>query len=94
MEPLVLTSKNAIQRIVDAGIEAATEKIISRLVTTGGVKKAWLTNKEAMEYLGLSRPTLQRYRASGKLPYSKIGGNIFYRREDVDALLEKHMQGD
>ena len=54
--------------------------------------KDWLTNKEAMKYLGLSRPTLQRYRTSGKLPYAKIGSSVYYRRADVEALLEQHLQ--
>ena len=54
--------------------------------------KKWLTNPEGMEFLGLSRPTLQRYRASGKLPYSKVGGNIYYKLADLEALLEAHMQ--
>src|SRR5690606_19899067 len=33
--------------------------------------KKWLTQKECREYLGVSKPTLARYRAEGKLPYSK-----------------------
>lgn len=50
--------------------------------------KSWLTNAEAMDFVGLSRMTLQRYRDAGKLPYSKIGSNVYYRRDDIVALLE------
>ncbi len=53
--------------------------------------KAWLTNSEAMSYLGLSRPTLARYRAEGILPYSKLGSSIFYRLSDVENLLESRI---
>ena len=54
--------------------------------------KAWLTNAEAQEYLGLSRMTLQRYRDAGKLKYSKVGSNVFYRLEDIESLLESGMK--
>ena len=53
--------------------------------------KMWLTNAEAMEYLGLSRPTLARYRAAGTLPYSKLGSSIYYKLESVEALLESRL---
>lgn len=53
--------------------------------------KNWLTNAEAVEYLGLSRPTLARYRADGTLPYSKVGSSVFYRLSDVEGLLESRV---
>ena len=54
--------------------------------------KKWLTNREAQEYLGLSKATLARYRASGKLPFSRVGSSVYYRLSDVEALLESGMQ--
>lgn len=57
-----------------------------------GEPKEWLTNAEAQAYLGLSRMTLQRYRDNGLLEFSKVGSNIFYRRRDILALLEKNAQ--
>lgn len=57
-----------------------------------GSEKEWLTNKEACKYLGLSRMTLQRYRDNGVLEFSKVGSNIYYRRADILALLEKNAQ--
>lgn len=58
----------------------------------GAAQKDWLTNREAMRYLGLSKATLARYRADGTLPYSKVGANVFYRFEDIDALLRASMR--
>ena len=49
--------------------------------------KNWLTNREVQDYLGLSKPTLARYRAAGTLPYSKLGSSIYYRLGDIEALL-------
>lgn len=51
--------------------------------------KEWLTNSEAMTYLGMSRSSLQRLRAEGTLPFSKLGaGTIRYRKSDIDRFLE------
>lgn len=88
---IVVTSTSDLQRIVDASVEAATAKVLSRVKNREGKPKEWLTNREAMDYLGLSKATLQRYRKSGRLPYSKIGGNIYYRFEDLAAILEENM---
>ena len=52
----------------------------------------WVSNQQALEILGLSKPTLQRYRASGLLPFSKLGGNVYYRRSDIDAVLEENLR--
>ncbi len=54
-------------------------------------QKEWLTNKEAQQYLGLSKPTLARYRADGLLAFSKVRGNVFYPREAILDLLQRHV---
>ena len=50
-------------------------------------EKAYLTNREACEYLGLSRSTMARLRSSGALKYSKVGSRVFYALTDIEALL-------
>jgi excisionase family DNA binding protein len=57
-----------------------------------GEPKEWLTNTELQQYLGVSKMTLQRYRDSKALPYSKVGSNVYYRRADVLDLLERNVQ--
>lgn len=39
---------------------------------------ALLSRKEACSLLGISLPTLSKYVASGKLPYSRIGKKILF----------------
>lgn len=53
-----------------------------------GPGKAWLTNREARDYFGVSNSTLARWRADGVLPYSKVGQAVYYALADVEALLE------
>lgn len=36
----------------------------------------WISNREAMDILGVSPRTLQRYRDSGCIPFSKIGREL------------------
>lgn len=52
-----------------------------------GVKE-YLTNSEAARYLDVSKSTLQRWRDNGTLPCTRIGRNVYYRREDLLEVLE------
>ena len=49
----------------------------------------WLKAVEVRKMLGVSNSTLANLRVKGELPYSKIGGLYFYKREDVEQMLEK-----
>lgn len=55
-----------------------------------GDTERWISNKEAMEILGVSPRTLQRYRDCGCIPFSKIGRNCRYRLSDIERALETH----
>ena len=48
--------------------------------------------REAAEYLGLSKPTLERYRLTGDgPPFCKLGKSVRYRRVDLDAWLASRL---
>lgn len=51
--------------------------------------KKWLDNTEVCEILNVSLRTLQNYRDSGMIAFSQIGYKMFYRPEDVQALIHK-----
>ncbi len=50
--------------------------------------KEWLRSAEVRKLLGISHGTLQNLRATGTLPYRKIGGIIYYRFGDIQRLLK------
>ena len=51
----------------------------------------YLSTKELSEYLGLSIPTLQRWRLTGQgIPFSKLGGAVRYDIQDVNAWVDEH----
>lgn len=51
--------------------------------------KQWLKSNEVRKLLNISAGTLQTLRINGILTYSKIGGIIYYKYEDIVKLLEK-----
>lgn len=50
--------------------------------------KEWLKSYEVRKLLGISAGTLQNLRLNGTLPYTKIGGLMYYRYDDIRKLLE------
>jgi hypothetical protein len=60
-------------------------KVISGTPTEG---KKWLKSYEVRRLLKISPGTLQNMRINGTLPYTKIGGVIYYAYEDIHRMLE------
>src|SRR5438045_1431727 len=54
----------------------------------GQPNKQWLRSCEVKKLLGVSAGTLQNLRLNGTLRYSKIGGIVFYKYNDITAVLE------
>lgn len=52
--------------------------------------KKYLKSSEVMDLLQISPGTLQNLRVNGILPYSKIGGLIYYDSEDIQKVLENN----
>lgn len=50
----------------------------------------WLKSHEVRRMLRISVGTLQQLRLNGKLPFTKIGGIMFYQLEDIQKLLTDH----
>jgi hypothetical protein len=50
--------------------------------------KQWLKSSEVRKMLGISHGTLQNLRITRSLPYTKLGGIMFYKYEDIENLLD------
>lgn len=63
---------------------------IDRMLQNGGVKgtQKWLKSDEVKKLLNVSSGTLQAMRRSGTLPYTKIGGLIYYNMDDIHQMLD------
>jgi hypothetical protein len=55
--------------------------------------KQWLKSAEVRKMLGISHGTLQNLRISRSLPYTKIGGIMYYKYEDIERILESGRVG-
>ena len=55
--------------------------------TVVDTKKIWLSQKEAMKYLGVSKDWLKQRRDEGKLNYSVVGTTAFYIKSQIDKLI-------
>ncbi|WP_341836883.1 helix-turn-helix domain-containing protein [Chitinophaga pollutisoli] len=52
-------------------------------------ERKWLKSYEVRKMLNLSAGTLQTLRDNGTLPYTKMGGALYYDYKDIEKLLEK-----
>ena len=73
---------------VQAFLKANTQQVDStNNVSTHNDLNDWLDNQDVMFKLHMSLRTLQTLRSNGTLPYSRIRNKIYYRRKDVERLL-------
>lgn len=52
--------------------------------------KKWIKSHQVQRMLGISPGTLQNLRINGTIPYTKIGGVIFYSPEDINQLMQRN----
>lgn len=56
------------------------------------IRSEWMSTIEVSHALGISTKTLQRLRNCGALPFSRVHGKIYFKRTDVEQLLENNYQ--
>ena len=61
---------------------------IKRLFQSPAETKEWMKSADVMRLFGCSPGTLQNLRVNGKLPFTKMGGTMYYSRKDVMNVLE------
>lgn len=86
------------QLITKDYLEEFKEELLSeigRMLKNGGHAGSpkWLKSEEVKKLLNVSAGTLQTMRRSGNLPYTKIGGLIYYNMDDIHRMLDGPKQG-
>lgn len=56
----------------------------------GAPIRKWLKSNEVRRMLRISPGTLQNLRVTGRLPYTRIDGVIFYDYDDIVKMLNAH----
>ena len=54
------------------------------------LSEEWITSDQAMKILKICPRTLNSLKSSGKLPYSKVQGTIYFRTVDIENLLKQN----
>lgn len=75
---------------IKTDIEALRSDML-QLTKTHSQKLAeeWIDNQQVLFLLNISPRKLQTLRDNGTLPFSRIGGKVFFRTSDVERLLEE-----
>ena len=76
--------------ITSADLEIFKTELIAEirnLNSNRNESKQWLRTADVMKMLGLSAGSVQSLRMTSKLPYTKVNGTLFYKREDIDKML-------
>ena len=70
--------------------EQLLEAILEALERKEDKPKEWLRSRQVREMLNISPGTLQNLRINGILPYSKVGGVIFYPAKGIEQVLDEN----
>tara|TARA_B110000240_G_scaffold80598_1_gene91914 strand:- start:181 stop:447 length:267 start_codon:yes stop_codon:yes gene_type:complete len=62
---------------------------IKLIIGNSTTQKEWLRSSEIMEMLSISSGTLQSLRINRDIPFSKMGGTLYYERAEVVKALNK-----
>jgi hypothetical protein len=75
-------------------LELIKEHIDQRLGKSTPVieDRQWLKSHQVQRMLGISPGTLQTLRINGTIPYTKVGGIIFYDKKDIQQIMEENMR--
>jgi len=53
----------------------------------------WIRSVEAQELLNCSSSTLQNLRVNNILPYTKLGGTLYYDKGEIEEILKRNKNG-
>jgi hypothetical protein len=84
MEIELVTPKDL--EILKSEIIAEIKKILKPEKSSSG--KKWLKSAEVQKLLTISAGTLQNLRNKGEIPFTKLGGVIYYDIHEINKLLE------
>ena len=75
----MLNIDNHVKQLIKEEVAKAMEKVVK----TVPEERQLYTQKEACEFLKISRPTILKLRKEGKLNYYTAGSGIRYKRSDL-----------
>jgi hypothetical protein len=71
-------------------IKADIIKEVKELLDSQPKRRQWLKSEDVREMLHISHGTLQTMRINRTIPWTKIGGIIYYEHDAIIKVLEKN----
>jgi hypothetical protein len=78
----------AIELITKEDLKQFKSELLDEIKPGSGESKQWLKSIEVRKMLGISPGTLQNLRINGTLRFTKLGGMMYYKLEDIHKVLE------
>jgi hypothetical protein len=88
--PVFANQLTTVKDLIDFKKDLIAEIRILISTHTSQPVKRWLKSFEVKELLHISTGTLHNLRTKGTLPFTKIGGVVFYDMTAVEKILESH----
>jgi hypothetical protein len=76
-----------VQDLQELKVEIISE--IKLIIGNSTTKKDWLRSSEVMEMLSISSGTLQNLRINRDIPFTKMGGTLYYETSEVVKALNR-----
>ncbi|RZJ86987.1 MAG: DNA-binding protein [Chryseobacterium sp.] len=92
MTTLDLITKEDLQQFKDELF--AELRQLNNTAGDGNSAKKWMKSIEVREMLDISPGTLQNLRINGTLRFTKVGSLMFYKREDIEKILEDNLSAN
>ncbi|WP_099367305.1 helix-turn-helix transcriptional regulator [Sphingobacterium sp. 1.A.4] len=89
---LFLATQDQLRSVVSECVKEALQ-ISASTTQSASASSEIIDTKELLSRLGLSEPTIIRYRQKGTIPYLRIGSAIRYDYQKVLEALEKRKGG-
>ncbi len=96
MEVITIESKafsqllKNIEELTDSIKTANRIKDDKKEVSPGDSNNDWLTTEETCKLLKVSKRTLQKYRDELIIPYTQLNRKIYFKRDDIQKMLESN----
>ncbi len=85
-----MDSFREVARLADRGRHALTVDDVHQMQSS---HSEWMTYEEVAEYLSVAVGTVRNWVSARKIRFSKRGGMVRFKRDEVDAWLEKKRKG-
>ena len=86
--PAQICTIEDLEKIKQDILEEIRRLLKDRDSSTSGI---WLRSSEVCTMIGISASSLQNFRNSGILPFTKLNGTIFFKKEDIEKIMESNL---